>query len=313
MKCLVTGASGFIGDALVKRLIKEGYAVIGLIHESKPKYPEKKAEYVRGDIADIESMKPFFKGVDFVFHCAAFVRDFGKEDEFIKVNLEGTKNLVKLSEEFKIKRFIFLSHIRYEKAKKYSYYSETKALAEEYLLEKYAQDGFPVVVIRPGNVYGPGSTLWVLRVLNSIREKRITLVDNGEGIFLHTYIDNLSDAILNAIKEPKALGKTIDITDGDNSITWRRYFSDLAKIAGEPEIKRNLSKRTAFTISKLMMFLNKVVKIKPWVTPMAVQILTNQHKVSIDEAKEILAYNPKVNYQEGMKQIEKWLKNESYI
>ena len=313
MKCLVTGAVGFIGDALVKRLVKEGYEVIGLIHKAKPKNYEKNSEYVEGDITEIDSIKPFVKNADFVFHCAAMVKDYGPKEIFYKVNLEGTKNLVKASEEFGIKKFIFLSHIRHKSEKSVSYYSETKALAEQYLLEKFKQNGFPAIIIRPGNVYGPGATTWVLRPLKSIQKNRIFLVDHGNGIFLHTYIDNLLDAIIAALNEPKALGETIDITDGDNNTTWREYFNTIAKIAGKPPIKRNMSKKNALFVGKLMMFSNKVFKIKPWVTPMAVRVLTNQNKVSIQKAKSVLGYMPKIDYHGGMEQIEKWLKNEGYI
>lgn len=311
MKCLVTGAAGFIGNALVKRLAKEGYEVIGLIHKTKPKDYEKKAEYVEGDITDIESIKPFFKDVDFVFHCAALVKDYGPKEIFYKINLEGTKNLVKISEEVGIKKFIFLSHIRYESEKSVSHYSKTKALAEQYLAEKYKQNGFPAIIIRAGNVYGPGAAIWVLRLYKSIQKNRVTLVDHGNGIFQHTYIDNLLDAIIAALKEPKALGETIDITDGDNSITYREYLNTIAKIAGRPPIKRNMSKNMALFVSKLMMFLNKVFRIKPWVTPMAVKILTNHHKVSIEKAKQILNYEPKVDYPTGIKRVEDWLKKEN--
>jgi sterol-4alpha-carboxylate 3-dehydrogenase (decarboxylating) len=62
-----------------------------------------------------------------------------------------------------------------------------------------------------------------------------------------------------------------------------------------------------------MIFLNKLFKIEPWVTPMAVRVLTNQHKVSIEKAKNLLGYNPKVDFQEGIKKVEIWLKNENYI
>lgn len=310
MRCLVTGAAGFIGNALVKRLVKEGYEVIGLIHKTKPKDYEQKAEYVEGDITDLESIKIFFKDVDFVLHCAALVKDYGPKESFYKINLEGTKNLVRICEEIGIKKFIFLSHIRYESEKSVGYYSETKALAEQYLKEKYKQNGFPAIIIRPGNVYGPGATTWVIRPYKSIQKNRIALVDHGSGIFQHTYIDNLLDAIVAALKEPKAIGETIDITDGDNSVTYREYFNTLARIAGKPHIKRNMSKNVALFVSKLMMFLNKVFRIKPWVTPMAVKIFTNQHKVSIEKAKQILNYKPKVDYSIGIKRVEDWLKKE---
>ena len=313
MKCLVTGAAGFIGNALVKKLVKEGYDVKALIHETKPKNYEKKAEYVSGDITEIESIRPFFKDIDFVFHCAAFVKDYGPKKMFYKINVDGTKNLVKLSEEFKIKKFIFLSHIRYESEEDIGNYSKTKAIAEKYLLEKNKKDGFPVVIVRPGNVYGPGATTWVLRPFKSIQKNRISLIDNGNGIFLHTYIDNLMDAIICALNSSKALGKTIDITDGDNSITWEKYFNDLAKIAGKSKITRNMSKRSALFIGKLMILLNKIFRIEPWVTPMAVRVLTNSHTISIEKAKNLIGYEPKVNFQEGIKSVEKWLKAENYL
>jgi nucleoside-diphosphate-sugar epimerase len=232
---------------------------------------------------------------------------------FFKINFEGTKNLSKLSEEYRIKKFIFLSHIRYESEKSVSYYSLTKALAEQFLIDKYKKNKFPTIIIRPGSVYGPGATTWVLRPLKSIQDNKISLIDNGNGIFLHTYIDNLLDAIIATLNEPNALGKTFDITDGDNSTTWGEYFNTIAKMASKPIIKSNLSKRNALIVSKLMMFLNKIIKFEPWVTPMAVRILTNKNKVSIEKAKNLIGYKPKIDYHEGIKRVETWLKEENYI
>jgi len=312
MRCFVTGAAGFIGNALVKRLVKEGYKVRALVHKTKPKNYEKKAEYINGNISDIESIKSFLKDIDFVFHCAAIVKDYGPRKNFYKVNLDATKNLANVCEEIGIKKFVFLSHINYESEKNTGHYSITKTLAEKYLLEKYRKNKFPVVIIRPGNVYGPGATTWVLRPIRSIQKNRITLVDHGNGIFLHTYIDNLSDVLISVIKKPELSGETIDITDGDNNTTWKEYFNSLAKIAGKPKIEKNMSKNTALFVGKTMMILNKLFRIKPWVTPMAVNVLTNQNKVSIEKARSLLDYKPKIDFEKGMKQVEKWLKKEGY-
>lgn len=313
MRCLVVGAAGFIGSSLTKKLIKEGYNVRGLIHKTKPKEPHPNVEYVNGDITDIESIKNAFKDMDVVFHCAALVKDYGPKKNFYNINLNGTKNLVKCSEEFKIKKFIFLSHINYESNKNLSSYSETKALAEQFLIDKFKKDNFPTVVIRPGNVYGPGATVWVLGILESIKKNKIAVVDEGKGIFLHTYIDNLLDAMTAAMKENKALGETIDITDGDNSVTYIEYFNLIAKIAGKPPIKKSMSKKTAMTVAKSMVFLNKITGIKPWVTPMAVDILTSDNKVLVDKARKLLKYEPKIDFNEGMKKVEEWLRQDGYV
>jgi nucleoside-diphosphate-sugar epimerase len=310
MKCLVTGAGGYIGNKLVKRLSQEGYELRALVYKNKSVDQRDKIEYIKGDITDRNSIQNIANDIDFVFHCAALVRDYGPKKIFYKHNFEGTKNLVEQCEKTGVKRFVFLSHIRYESEKPTGHYSVTKALAEEYLINKNKTENFPITIIRPGNVYGPGATTWVLRPLNSIQNNKISFIDKGKGVFLHTYIDNLLDALIASIKKDDSIGEVIDITDGDNSTTWKKYFDDLARIADMPPIKRNLSKNMAMIIAKIMIVLNKIIRIEPWVTPMAVRVLTNQHKVTIEKAQKLLDYSPKIDYINGIKLIEKWFKNE---
>ncbi|HVQ01482.1 MAG TPA: NAD(P)-dependent oxidoreductase [Candidatus Thermoplasmatota archaeon] len=313
MRCLVTGASGFIGGTLVQRLATEGHQVRGVIHHTQPSFSHANLEYVTGDIADPEFLESIMDHVEVVFHCAAMVKDYGPKKEFHRINVEATQHLATLCQIHGVRRFIFLSHIHYESQQRIAEYQKTKALAEHYLLKKYAEEQFPVVIIRPGNVYGPGATTWVLRLLRAIQNNRIALVDHGKGIFLHTYIDNLLDAIMIAVDKPGVLGKTIDITDGDNTVTWGDYINALAKMAHKPPIQKNLSKSTALVISKMMMALYTLFRVEPWVTPYAVEIFTNHHTVSIEAAKDLLGYTPKISLSEGLRHVEHWLKTEGYI
>ena len=312
MNCLVTGASGFIGGSLVNRLVKEKHNVRALIHTSKSKEVIKKVEYFNGDITNIDTLFDAVKNIDVVFHCAAYVKDYGPKKNFYKINYEGTKNIVKACEKEKILRFIFLSHIIYE-TKSNSYYSKTKELAENYLINKYKSDKFPVVIIRPGNVYGPGATTWVLRPINAIMKNRIALINGGIGIFHHTFVDNLLDAMMLSMKEPKALGEVIDVTDGTNDTKWRDYLNSLSEFVVKKEINRNFSISNMIVLSKIMMFGYKLFKIEPWITPEAIEIFTNNSKISIDKAKNILGYKPKIDYKKGMIKVKKWLKEEGYV
>jgi nucleoside-diphosphate-sugar epimerase len=312
MRYLVTGAAGFIGGALVRRLILEGHQVRGILHHTQPTFFHTNVEYITGNITDKEFLTSVLDKVDVVFHCAALVKDYGPKEEFYQVNVEGTKNLVTACEERSIKRFVFLSHIRYESETRSAEYRTTKKEAEQYLLEKHVQKQFPMVIIRPGNVYGPGATTWVLRPLQSIKKNRIALIDGGRGIFIHTYIENLIDALLAAAEKPRAIGETIDITDEENTTTWGEYLNALAQMADKPPIHLNLSKRTALFTSKLMMIRYKLFRIEPWVTPMAVEVFTNHNIVSIEKAKDILDYSPKIDFKEGLKHVEHWLKTKGY-
>lgn len=212
MKCLVTGATGFIGSALNKRLVREGHSVKAMIHKKKPKYMDDAVHYILADITNPASLKSIIDDIDVVFHCAALVRDYGPKKDFFKINVEGTKILANLCKN-NIERFIFLSHIQYESERSSSYYTLSKIQAENYLLKKYNDEKFPSVIIRPGNVYGPGATIWVLRPVQAIKSNRITLINGGKGIFHHTYIDNILDVLMAAMQNHNAIGESFDVTD----------------------------------------------------------------------------------------------------
>lgn len=307
MNCLVTGASGFIGNALVNRLCNEHHKVIGLIHHHIPSEKHPNVTYITDDIVHPgDALKQSCKNVDVVFHCAAYVKDYGPKKWFYEINVEGTKNLLDLCNQ-SINRFIYLSHIPYEKVTASNYYNKTKTIAESMVIQHYKNNGFPATIIRPGNVYGPAATTWVFRPLESIMNDRIALIDHGSGIFLHTYIDNLLDALIAAATKDNINGKCIDITDGDYSITWGRYLNDLAKMVQKGPIERNLSKRTALFVGKLMIFFHRIFRITPWVTPQAVLTFTNNKTVSIKEAERLLDYNPKVDYEQGIKNVKVWV------
>jgi nucleoside-diphosphate-sugar epimerase len=312
MNCLVTGATGFIGGAITDRLVKEGHNVTALYHK-KPKIFKKNVEYFQCDLTNPSTLKKLPENIDVVFHCAALVKDYGPKSLFYKVNVEGTKNIVNACKNFNLKRFLFISHLGYDQKTRYVYYNITKKIAERYLLEKYKKDNFPVVIIIPGNVYGPNASTWVLRPIEAINNNRVALIDNGKGIFLHTYIDNLIDSLIEAMNNEKAIGQIFHINDGDYSITWRKYLNDLAKMIGKNPIKRNFSKKKAMTIAKIMIILNIITKFKPWITPLAVNIFSNSQIIDIKKAQKILNYKPKIDYNQGMNNVKEWLRQEGYI
>jgi nucleoside-diphosphate-sugar epimerase len=230
----------------------------------------------------------------------------------MKVNLKGTQHLVQACSN-KIHRFIFLSHIHSTSSKKIGAYISSKALAEHYLLQQHQNNQFPVVIIRPGSVYGPGATTWCVRPLQAIQRNRIALIDQGSGIFLHTYIENLLDALLSVLTASHIQGEVIEITDGDNTTTWKTYLNDLATLAGKPSITRNITKTTASLISHIMMIRYHLCYRAPLLTPTAVHLFTNHRTVSIEKAHQLLGYSPVVDYAEGMKRTTEWLKKEQYI
>jgi nucleoside-diphosphate-sugar epimerase len=307
MKCFVTGAAGYIGNALVERLISEGHSIIGLIHHSYPKKPVDNVTYIYGDITNKESFSSYITDVDIVFHCAAYVKDHGKKKVFYDINVKGTEQLVDALKDSNIKQFIFLSHLPYESSFTSSPYSQSKQIAEMFLQHIHKKTGFPITIIHPGNVYGPGETIWVKRPIEAICKNRLIYIDHGNGIFLHTYIDNLLDGLLLCMNEPRTIGNTILITDGDNSITWKTYFNDLASILGKKQTSRSISKRSARILGYFMEKIFPPFGFTPWVTPFSVDVLSNMKPFFLNETKEVINFRPTISYKEAMKQIEIWI------
>lgn len=307
MKSLVTGAAGFIGSALIQRLILEDHNIKGLYHKQKPRQKSNNITYVQGEITDKKSIKGITKDIDIIFHCAGIVNDYSSKNEYYTVHVNGTKNLIEECKTNGCKRFIYLSHIPYESNRKKHPYQKTKSIAESLLLSEYKKNGFPAIIIRPGNVYGPNASTWVIRPLQAIKKNRIALINKGTGIFLHTYIDNLIDALLLTIEKQDIEGEIFEITDGDNTITWGKYLNDLSKIIGKGSINRSIPKPFALFLGKIMLLLYPLTGIKPMITPSAVEIFSNSQTVSIKKAQKVLNYTPQISYSEGMDNIQRWI------
>ncbi|MFO8077382.1 MAG: NAD(P)-dependent oxidoreductase [Thermoplasmatota archaeon] len=306
MNYLITGASGYIGRNLLQQIASGDNNVIAVTHTHRPKIDNQNIKYLQGDISNPSFIKSLPSRIDVLIHCAALVSDYGWKKRFIDVNYNGTKYLVKHFQEGSIKQFIFLGHICYDKPSIFNYYVQTKKMAENFLINEYQTKKFPVTIIRPGNVFGPDASIWVNTIIDAIKLNRIRLINNGRGTFFHTYIDNLINAIILTIGNQKTIGETIDITDGDYNITWKKYFSDLAKIINEPSPYKSISKKMATFLGYLMIVRFFLFHKQPWITPTAVQLLTANKNISLEKAKTLLHYSPMIEYNTAMRKIEKW-------
>jgi nucleoside-diphosphate-sugar epimerase len=284
-----------------------GDQVTGLVHQTPPRFHNDNISYITGDLTRKSTLNECCKDIDIVFHCAGLVNDYANAKQLYDVHVTGTKHLVNSCKQYHCKRLIVLSHIPYESTKKTYPYPHSKAQAEAYLLDEYQNNDVPIVIVRPGNVYGPNAQTWVVRPIHAINKKRIALIDGGRGIFHHTYIDNLIDALVKTMDTSGIDGRVFEVTDGDNTITWKQYFDDLCTILNRKPITKSFSSSVAKMLGSIMLFGDHVFKIPPLLTPYAVEIFSNTTKISISKAKDELGYIPRIDYQEGMKRIEHWI------
>jgi nucleoside-diphosphate-sugar epimerase len=247
VKVLVTGATGFVGQALIENLLFETYEVRALVRDSFSALPLGVEQVVMGDLIDLISSDPTialrdaFKGVDTVVHTAARAHIMNDKvsnplDEFRKVNLDATLVLARLSAEFGVKRFIFLSSIKVNgemtKHRKAftpddvyipdDPYGLSKYEAEQGLLSMAQETDMEVVIIRPPLVYGPrvkGNFASIMRWMSLPLPLPFGAINNQRSLVA---LDNLISFISLCIdrkKSLKASNQIFLISDGEDVST----------------------------------------------------------------------------------------------
>jgi nucleoside-diphosphate-sugar epimerase len=316
---LISGIGGFIGLRTAELATSQGIKVRGLQHSlDKAKKAQKLgAEVVIGDIVDPVAAQKACQGADIVIHTAVLAKEAGSLEDFRSVNVDGTLNMAKAARNTGVKIFVHLSSVM---VYGFNYpdrvtedgplcgennpYCQTKIEAEAAILKLNDPPNFGIIIIRPGDVYGPGSIPWIVRPLSLMRKKLFACANNGQGVMNHLYVDNLIDAIFLAI-EKKAYGEIFNITDGEET-SWKDYFTRLAAIAGLPA-PFSLPKDELKLALKLRNQGQKLFRKEVDVLPEVIDFISRPHAYSIAKAQTLLGYKPKIDLNEGMQRTQEWL------
>ena len=244
---LITGAGGFLGSRTVEILVDRGFEVRALDrktsrtdHISPPG-----VEICCGDVTEVESLRPAFKGVDYVIHLAADTS--GTEEGGRRVTIQGTKNILDLCASHSIKKLIYISSCSvygvadYEPGKivdenallerfpeRRGPYSWAKFEAEKLVTDFMLREKVPVVCLRPGTIYGFGGEYYSSMVGFSLRRKIFAVIGNGEFVLPLVYIDDLVEAILLAISSEKSDGQVYNVVD-PHRIDKKQYANSLIR------------------------------------------------------------------------------------
>ena len=243
-RALVTGATGFIGGRLAERLVLEhGAEVRALVRNlaGAARLARFPVTVVRGDVTNPSDLEAAIRGCDMVFHCAYGTS--GSQKHRAWVNTEGTRRVLAAAQAAKVSRIVYLSTLMVygqtgdgdldETAPRKRFgnpYSDSKLEAERIALSS----GLPVAVLQPTAVYGPWGGVWTETVLKSLRTGRQILINGGEGLANHVYVDDLVSAMLLAAVRDEAVGQAFLISS-EEPATWREMFGRFERmLGGEP-------------------------------------------------------------------------------
>ena len=311
----ISGASGFIGAHLTRRLVAAGCDVIAA--DRSPVTATPGVTPVRCDIRDRASVEQALDGrtIKYAVHLAAKVGDFGARAEFHAANVVGTRNVLEGLSARGVTRIVHFSSIAAmgfdpgasagEDAPLSTdgdAYSATKAEGE-LVARDLQRRGAPIVIIRPGDVYGPGSIPWVVRPVAMLRKRQMFFVDGGSGHFGHVYVDNLLDGVLLALANPAAEGRAYILTDDEQDTSFRTYFTRLAIAVGAPAPRISVPKPAALLLGAMVEQVARVLGVTPPFTRTAVHFVTKGGSYSIARAKAELGYSPRIKLDEGLDRI----------
>ena len=325
MKVAVTGATGFIGGNLCKYLSASGHDVVAVVRS--PQNAESLAqlgvEIRTGDVTDIASLNKAFQGADAVINLAALFNhpDLSRE-EYERVNVQGVKNVLECAMRSGVNRVLQCSTVGvatggnppYSEETPYSppawdKYETTKCEGEKAAIEFYKEHAFPIVVIRPAQVYGPGD---VSKVKFYKMVKKGVIVNPGRTLKHLIYIDDLCRAFELALTNEDAAGKQIIIA-GKEVTPLKELIKIVADELGvkvpRVVLPSLLVTLAATIIEKVFLAANK----KPPVFRRSMDFFTKSVEFRTDRARDILGFESSIDVKTGVHRTAEWYSEKGYL
>ena len=280
----LTGASGFVGRHLLNVLRNKSYKIRALIlpGEDIP-IQAQNIEWVRGDIRHKGSLMDYFTEIETVLHLAGLVANHDEKSNY-EINFKGTKNLVDLSRENDIKKFLYMSAAAV-KFKRLNAYGKTKKLAEDYV--KAA--GIPYVIVRTPLIIGKGCQEFE-RFHDYVNKlpKIVLVFGNGRAVKRPVYIEDVTTIISKIIEKVDLRNKTFEVSCKE-SITVDDLINMVTALTGRRKYKIHVPLRFSIFIAQIM---EKVFGSKSPISKDILLGLNEDVDFDITDAIQILKFTP---------------------
>lgn len=319
MKVFITGGSGFVGGALIRMLAARGDEVIALARSeaAAAKVQALGATPARGDLDDVDALEAEMRGCQWVMHAAAKVDEWGEREAFVRVNVEGTRHVLEAAQRAGVARVVHVSTeavllderplIQVDEQlpralAPIGFYAQTKALAEEVVLEACAR-GQDAVIVRPRFIWGAGDTTLLPRLVEMVEQGRWAWLG---GALYHTstcHVLNCCHGIICAAQRGQA-GQIYFITDGQD-VETKRFISAMMQSQGAQPKARSLPLGVARAGARGAELMWRTLKLKgaPPLTRMAVELSGREVTVRDEKARQQLGYLPIISHREGLEQL----------
>ncbi len=324
LRYFITGATGFVGGHVAEAAIARGMIVSTLARPSSDAgLLERLGVFVhRGELSDSEALRKAVGDADVVVHCAAKVGDSGPVDDYRTINVEAFRTLLDSCKGRPLTRFIHMSTLGVYEARHHhgtdegeplpaghiDGYTQSKVEAEHLALAYHRQHGVPVVILRPGFVYGPRDRAVMPTLIKRLQEGGVHYLGGDQRALNCIYVSNLVDAVFLAAENPVAVGKIYNLTDGER-VTKARFLGGVADALGCKKPHQRLPRWLAGILMRILWRQVRRATAAgrtPWLTPAQFKFLLLNLDFSIEKAKRELSYHPRVSFDDGLRQTMAW-------
>jgi nucleoside-diphosphate-sugar epimerase len=328
MRTLVTGATGFTGANLVRRLLSLGHEVTMLdLKESdlSRELEALSAKMMVGTVTDPKLVELASRGQEVVFHLAAAFRQINASPSlYLQVNAEGTRNVLAAAERNGVRKIVHCSTAGVhggEQAMPYDedspigpddIYQQTKWVGEQ-ICQEFIARGLDVTIVRPTSEYGPGDVYGMRFLFRMVKSGRFFMFGSGRGTVHPVYIDNLIDLFLLAMESPTAKGRAYLAGDAQPI-----SLNDLVKAVGRAQdidvkIIHVPLLNALYYAGWATEIVCKPLKINPPLFRRRVHWFQNNRAYDIRRAQKELGYQPIVVLEEGLRRTAAWYRAKGYL
>lgn len=320
---LITGIGGFIASHLAERLLAAGAAVRGTARrpDAAGGLAARGVEVVPADLLDAAALRRAAAGCRTVVHAAAWTGGAELPDAAgMRVNVEGTANVLRAAEAAGVARFVYLSSVAVYGVNRAPLVDETMptpVVGQAYPDSKIAAEqivragAVPWVIVRPASTYGPAGGAWTVGPIEQIKAGRLVLLGQDRGLVTTGYIANVVDGLLLALAHPAATGETFNLCD-DRAVTFREFYLAYARMLGKTSLPTvpgwfaTLARTPPARLARRLLG-------RPTIGPWSLHFRRNPSQFSIAKAQRLLGYAPAVDFAAGMRRTEAWLRSAGYL
>jgi nucleoside-diphosphate-sugar epimerase len=324
LKVLVTGASGFTGSHLSRRLVEAGFQVRALVRRTSKLdlLKDVPVERFEGDLTDETRLRQAVQGVDRVFHMAAVYREAKLSDrEYQEVNVLGTRRLAEAALAEGVP-FLYCStcgvhgEVEGEADESAPYnpgdvYQRTKVEAERQLFALHRERGLRAVILRPVGIYGAGDRRF-LKLFKGVARGRFPMIGSGQVFYHLTHVDDVVRGFLEAAEAPAAIGEAF-ILAGPRYTTVAELVRIIADQAGVRPPRFHWPSGPVYLAAALCEGLLRPLRVEPPLHRRRLDFYLKNRAFRIDKAKRILGWQPGVDLEEGIARTLDWYRKAGWI